>query len=147
MATWVNLLDVIYPTGSVYLSRKNTSPASIIGGTWTQIKGAVLAACGANSFVAANYGGSLKISTNQMPSHTHTLSSTGTYSENSPLALYFTNAQGGGSWRLWSTNTGGSEGVVYNKNTGGGKIICLTTTEYISGTELHKAGDLVWQLL
>ena len=72
MATWVNLLDVIYPIGSIYFSRSATSPASTIGGSWTQIKGAVLAACGANSFATNKYGGSLKISINQMPSHTHT---------------------------------------------------------------------------
>lgn len=71
MATWVNLLDIVYPVGSLYLSRASTSPASTIGGSWTQIKGAVLAACGANSFATNNYGGSLKISVEQMPSHTH----------------------------------------------------------------------------
>ena len=72
MANWVNLLDIIYPIGSLYLSRSSTSPASTIGGSWTQIKGAVLAACGANSFTTNNYGGSLKISINQIPSHQHT---------------------------------------------------------------------------
>lgn len=61
MATWVNLLDVIYPAGSVYLSRNATSPASLIGGTWTQIKGAVLAAAGSNGFATNTYGGSLTI--------------------------------------------------------------------------------------
>lgn len=72
MATWVNLMDVVYPVGSIYLSVASTSPSSTIGGTWTQIKGAVLAAYGANSFASSgNYGGSLKISVNQMPSHKH----------------------------------------------------------------------------
>lgn len=67
-STWVSLF---YPVGSVYMSRVSTSPASIIGGSWTQIKGAVLAAYGANGYTLNNYGGSLKISVNQMPSHTH----------------------------------------------------------------------------
>lgn len=72
MATWVNLMDVVYPVGSIYLSVASTSPSSTIGGTWTQIKGAVLAAYGANSFASSgNYGGSLKISVSQMPSHKH----------------------------------------------------------------------------
>ena len=72
MATWVNLMDVVYPVGSIYLSVSSTSPSSTIGGTWTQIKGAVLAAYGANSFASSgNYGGSLKISVSQMPSHKH----------------------------------------------------------------------------
>lgn len=34
---FVNLLSVIYPVGSVYLSINSTSPASVIGGTWKQI--------------------------------------------------------------------------------------------------------------
>ena len=72
MATWVNLMDIVYPVGSIYLSVSSTSPSSTIGGTWTQIKGAVLAAYGANSFASSgNYGGSLKISVSQMPSHKH----------------------------------------------------------------------------
>lgn len=34
---YVNLLNVIYPVGSVYFSTNSTSPSTIIGGTWTQI--------------------------------------------------------------------------------------------------------------
>lgn len=37
MATWVNLMDVVYPVGSIYLSVSSTSPSSTIGGTWTRI--------------------------------------------------------------------------------------------------------------
>lgn len=33
---WMNLLSVIYPVGSIYWSYNATSPASIIGGTWSQ---------------------------------------------------------------------------------------------------------------
>lgn len=71
MAEWVNLLEVLYPIGSLYLSRIDTSPASTIGGSWTQIKGAVLAAHGANGYTLNNYGGSLNISIDQMPAHNH----------------------------------------------------------------------------
>lgn len=71
---FTNLLTAMYPVGSVYLSTTSTSPSSTIGGTWTQVKGATLAATGANSFAdGASFGGSLKISINQMPSHSHTL--------------------------------------------------------------------------
>lgn len=41
---YVNLLQVIYPIGSLYLSSSSTSPASIIGGTWSAITGRVLRA-------------------------------------------------------------------------------------------------------
>ena len=69
--SWVNLLDILYPVGSLFFSINNYSPSSIIGGTWTQVKGAVIAASGENGVSAGNYSGSLKISTNQLPSHTH----------------------------------------------------------------------------
>lgn len=33
----VSLIDIIYPVGSVYKSSDSTSPATLFGGTWTQI--------------------------------------------------------------------------------------------------------------
>lgn len=39
MASWINLLDIIYPIGSVYISNSSTSPSSTIGGSWTQVTG------------------------------------------------------------------------------------------------------------
>lgn len=37
MANYVNLMDIVYPVGSIYQSFSSTSPASSIGGTWEQI--------------------------------------------------------------------------------------------------------------
>lgn len=37
MSNFVNLMDIIYPVGSIYQSMNATSPASSIGGTWTKI--------------------------------------------------------------------------------------------------------------
>lgn len=72
MSNFVNLLDIIYPVGSIYFSTSSTSPASSIGGTWTQITDAVIAASGSTySSAAASYGGSKTIATNQMPEHKH----------------------------------------------------------------------------
>lgn len=71
---FTNLLAAMYPVGSIYLSTTAISPSSTIGGTWTQVKGATLAATGANSFAdGASYGGNLKISIDQIPPHNHTL--------------------------------------------------------------------------
>lgn len=36
---WINILNVIYPVGSVYFSTINNSPAKTIGGTWQAISG------------------------------------------------------------------------------------------------------------
>ena len=37
MSSFVNLLDIVYPVGSVYFSTDTTSPAGTIGGTWTAV--------------------------------------------------------------------------------------------------------------
>lgn len=71
MANWINLLDCIYPVGSIYISTFSTSPSSIVGGTWTAITaGATLLAAG-TGFSPNSYGGSLKIDSSQLPAHTH----------------------------------------------------------------------------
>lgn len=36
---WKNLLEFVYPVGSVYFSTINNSPAKTIGGTWQTISG------------------------------------------------------------------------------------------------------------
>lgn len=72
MSNFVNLLDIIYPVHSLYITTSTVSPAESIGGTWTQIKDAVIAASGSTySSAAASYGGSKTIDTNQMPEHKH----------------------------------------------------------------------------
>lgn len=71
MSNFVNLLDIIYPVGSLYFSISNISPADSVGGTWEQIQGAALAASGSGYSVAGNFGGNKAINVNQMPKHTH----------------------------------------------------------------------------
>lgn len=68
MSNFVNLLDIIYPVSSIYITASGVSPATSIGGTWTQIKdGACLAAY--DNIVG--YTGSKTISVKQMPIHAH----------------------------------------------------------------------------
>lgn len=64
-SSWV---DAVYPVNSVYMSKASTSPASLFGGSWTQITNAVLR--GAAGY---GYGGSdsKTLSTNEIPSHNH----------------------------------------------------------------------------
>lgn len=70
MSNFVNLLDIIYPVHSMYITTSSTSPASSIGGTWTQITGG---ACIAADNGTSGYTGSKKISISQMPRHNHPL--------------------------------------------------------------------------
>lgn len=72
MPNFVNLLDIIYPVGSMYFSTSSVSPASTVGGTWEQIKDAVLAASGNSYSGTVNaYHGNKAMTINQMPTHTH----------------------------------------------------------------------------
>lgn len=72
MPNFVNLLDIIYPVGSMYFSVSSVSPADSVGGTWEQIQDAVLAASG-NSYSGAvnDYHGNKAMTVNQMPTHAH----------------------------------------------------------------------------
>lgn len=72
MSNFVNLLDIIYPIGSLYFNTSGVSPADSVGGTWEQIKDAVLAASGDSYSTTANtFGGNKAITVNQMPAHQH----------------------------------------------------------------------------
>lgn len=66
-STWNKICP--FPVGYVYLSSTNTSPASIYGGTWTQITGEWYLRAGTNF----SQGGSNYISIQQMPKHTHSV--------------------------------------------------------------------------
>lgn len=77
----VSALDS-YPVGSIYLSVNNTSPASLFGGTWTQIKDVFLLGAGDIYSNGATGGEATHILTeNEMPSHRHTLTVSGDNSE------------------------------------------------------------------
>lgn len=76
MSNFVNLLDIIYPVNSIYITASGVSPATSIGGTWTQITGG---ACLAAYDDIAGYTGSKTISVKQMPVHAHAQHVTANY--------------------------------------------------------------------
>ena len=51
-----NLLNNVYPVGSIYMSVNNTSPTTLFGGTWQQIKDTFLLSAG-DTYTAGNTGG------------------------------------------------------------------------------------------
>ena len=75
-----NIIDLVYPVGSIYMSVNNVSPATFLGGTWEQIKDKFLLSAG-TSYTAGSTGGSstVTLTTAQMPSHTHTTDSQGAH--------------------------------------------------------------------
>lgn len=62
----------IYPVGSYYISENSTSPSTLFGGTWEQIKDRFLLASG-STYTAGTTGGSASVTLTeaQMPRHLH----------------------------------------------------------------------------
>lgn len=73
MSNFVNLLDIVYPVGSIYQSMNATSPADSIGGTWTKIKTFLY---GADTAKETGGEATHRLTVNEMPAHAHN-SSTG----------------------------------------------------------------------
>lgn len=66
------LIDYIYPIGSIYLSVNSTSPATLFGGSWTQLKDRFLLGSGSTYSSGATGGAAThKLSVAEMPSHAH----------------------------------------------------------------------------
>lgn len=53
----INLLNMIYPIGSIYLTVNNVDPSTIFGGTWKKIENRFLVGAG-SGFAAGTTGGS-----------------------------------------------------------------------------------------
>ena len=71
-APTINVLDMVYPVGSIYMSVNNVDPSTVIGGTWEQIKDTFLLSAG-DTYVGGATGGEAthKLTTNEMPKHRH----------------------------------------------------------------------------
>ena len=59
MSSFISMTNLIYPVGSYYMSNSSTSPASLFGGSWTQVTSRFL------------YG-STSVTTGGSSTHTHT---------------------------------------------------------------------------
>lgn len=66
------ILNIVYPIGSIYMSVESTSPASLFGGSWTQLQGRFLIGA-SSSYTAGSTGGEAThvLTVSEMPSHNH----------------------------------------------------------------------------
>lgn len=72
MSNFVNLLDIVYPIGSVYISFNSTSPSASIGGTWELLNNVFL--YGTSGATGVKGGESAHLLTEkEMPKHHHAL--------------------------------------------------------------------------
>lgn len=107
------LVDKIYPVGSIYLSVSSTSPATLFGGTWEQIKDTFLLGAG-DSYTAGSTGGEAThtLTVNEMPSHSHEVKAQSTVKD-SKYGVFSHNINGGSSISIYSMEqtheTGGGQ--------------------------------------
>jgi len=68
-----SFLNMVYPVGAIYMSTISTSPATLFGGTWSQLKERFLLGAGDTYSNGATGGvATVTLTTSQIPSHTHT---------------------------------------------------------------------------
>lgn len=115
-----DILDLVYPVGSIYMSVNSTSPATLFGGTWEQIKDMFLLASG-DTYANGSTGGSSTVALTkaQMPRHNHT------------QAQHRHTEHGN-----WSTGSGSSSGYMYTSS----RAVSTQYTDYATPTINHTGG-------
>ena len=107
-----NIIDIIYPIGSIYMSVNATNPETLFGGTWTQLKDRFLLGAG-STYTNGSTGGeaSHTLTVNEIPSHSHghyvTVSSGGSLSANCDYDSYVSGKARKSSQNVSTDTTGG----------------------------------------
>lgn len=106
----LNIVDTIYPVGSIYTSVESTSPATLFGGTWEQLEDRFLLGAG-STYTSGDTGGEAThtLTTSEIPSHNHDI-------------RYRTKIVASGSSGAWALGGGTYTGTtdVPIQDTGGG---------------------------
>ena len=110
-----DLIDLVYPVGSIYMSVNDTSPSILFGGTWEQLEDKFLLGAG-TTYDAGDTGGSkdaVVVSHNHTQnSHNHTQNS---HSHDASNSRYFITSdkslQTGSTKRVAPANTSGNHYV------------------------------------
>ena len=110
------LLDLIHPIGSIYWSTNITSPETLFGGTWEQIKDTFILAAG-DSYSAGSTGGEANhtLTIDELPSHRHYLKYGNVY-----IGYLNSNAAQSNNQALYKYNVS-REDALYGEDVGGGK--------------------------
>jgi len=130
------IVDLIYPVGSVYISVNSVNPQAIFGGTWEQIKDTFLLACG-DTYANTATGGEAEhtLSEAEMPEHRH--------------YPYGKTADGNGNWRFatirdrsgYSGKLEASSGTgvyAFASNSAWGDLDIRSVTGYTGSGQAHN---------
>ena len=121
------ILNIIYPVGSVYMSTNSTNPSILFGGTWEQIKDRFLLACG-STYSNGSTGGSANhthstgnhtLTVEEMPKHSHDMDDAVYGNYKNRLGIRGDGGGGNGLIPSMMQTTGSSRYIP--TNTGGGQ--------------------------
>ena len=129
-----DLLDKIYPVGSIYMSMSATNPATLFGvGTWQRIsQGRMLLGADDSTYKAGATGGEAThtLTVNEMPAHSHT-GTTSTNGEHSHSASWLYAWSGSDTWnyfaKSYSDNPGTASGGSFTIGNAGNHDHTFTT--------------------
>ena len=116
----------LYPVGSVYISFSATDPSTLFGGTWSRLKDTFLLVNG-DTYAPNTTGGSATktIGVTNMPSHNHSVSSSGNHTHSTTTSTTGNHTHASGSLRIQ------------------GSIVASDPTEVFTGAEtLTQSGAL-----
>lgn len=134
--SFVNLLDIVYPVGSIYHSWQSTSPAEQFGGSWTALTDdrVLLPSSTWNTTGGAN---NITLATTQIPAHLHG------FGTNQRLVTWGALANGdiaftapGNVWGTRAEWSGGDSSATYNKISGNTSLSAQTTNA--GGGQAHE---------
>lgn len=152
-----DLFNKVYPVGSIYMSYTSTSPTSLFGGTWTQIKDKVLMSAG-DTYTGGSTGGSAThthtsaahthsiaghthstanhtLTVNEIPSHKHTIFCGYSDGANGPDAFRYQNwAASDQGWQDRLIGASGGGGAHNHGNTGSTSLTTNSTTPGATGS-------------
>ena len=114
-SSWI---DILHPVNSFYISYDSTSPASLFGGTWTQITDAVLRGATDVGYIGAD---THTLTIDEMPSHNHR--------ENSRIS-WTDNINGGTYTKYVERSNLQTDRKVDTGKTGGGQAMSLVQRSY-----------------
>ena len=139
------LVDLIYPVGSIYMSVNSTSPQTLFGGTWTQLEDTFLLACGstyasdgANVHTAQHGAATHALTSSQMPRHTHTQNG----HAHGPAGEYdYFIATPTGSGAITRNSTAGQSGTKVQNLLQHATGVARTNTESVTATNKYTGGS------
>lgn len=107
----INILDVVYPIGSIYMSVNSTSPSTLFGGTWEKLENRFLLGAGSSYSLGATGGeASHTLIAGEIPSHNHTVSLTTSSNGSHTHTRGSMNITGG---PIWTLDNGDPTGAFY----------------------------------